>query len=213
MENASGFKGYESIFAKRFRELMETPPKTSQAELAKHTGWTRQAISQYRDGTILPNVERLHIICSYFDVPSDYLLGLTDSKSKDVTDQYIQDTLGLSKEAIESVKKVYRKRFRYDVESPPHYIDFVNYLLANPKFMERYPEQMNTYFNNRYDDSETQTSDDTKVSKYWVINIYEELVEGCYNDFIKLFHANKKGKRKPAKKSEKTISKIENTED
>ena len=62
MNNAKEFNGYKGVFATRLREKMDST-KTTQETLAKQTGLTRQTISQYMDGSVLPNAEKIHKIC------------------------------------------------------------------------------------------------------------------------------------------------------
>lgn len=68
----------KKIIAKRIKKLM-AETKTKQHELSEESGITRQTISQYVNGNIIPNAERVFYIAKYFNVSSDYLLGLTDS--------------------------------------------------------------------------------------------------------------------------------------
>ena len=53
---------------------------TTQQQLAKFLNVTRQAVSLYLNGAVLPPVEKLVEIANYFMVTTDYLLGLTDEK-------------------------------------------------------------------------------------------------------------------------------------
>ena len=78
MENS--FSGQDSIFARRLRGLMEEN-RTTQKELAEVVGTTRQAISQYMDGSVQPNIEKLCKIASYYGCVSDYLLGMCDFRN------------------------------------------------------------------------------------------------------------------------------------
>ena len=75
---------YNTVFAKRLRELIESTG-VSQAELANSVSVTRQAINSYTLGNTVPNSDVLTDIAKYFDVSSDYLLGLIDIKSNDIT--------------------------------------------------------------------------------------------------------------------------------
>ena len=68
------------LFATRLTKLMAgdvNRPRTTQKELAEATGITRQTISQYQQGDIIPNSEKLFYISNYFNVSADYLLGIT----------------------------------------------------------------------------------------------------------------------------------------
>lgn len=100
---ASNFKGYDNIFSVRLRELVNKT-KTTQQQLAEETNCSRQAISQYLDGSNAPNVEKLSNIAQFFNVSTDYLLGLTDIQSPDVDVKAICKDVGLSEEAYLCLK-------------------------------------------------------------------------------------------------------------
>ena len=90
---------YNTVFAKRLRELIESTG-VSQAELANSVGVTRQAINSYTLGNTVPNSDVLTDIAKYFDVSSDYLLGLIDIKSNDTTIKSICEETGLSDKSV-----------------------------------------------------------------------------------------------------------------
>lgn len=101
----SNFKGRDGIFAKRLRELIKTKG-IKHGDLAdkKVLNVSRQAVGQYCNGTALPPVGKIVILARYFDVSSDYLLGLTDAKTTKNTDlRAIVDYTGLSEECIKEI--------------------------------------------------------------------------------------------------------------
>lgn len=67
-------------FAKRFRELVDSN-ETTMTELAKAAGTTRQGISRYYNGHFFPSVRVLIAIAKYYNVSTDYLVGLTNYKN------------------------------------------------------------------------------------------------------------------------------------
>lgn len=93
-------KGYNGIFAERFRNLMYDT-KTKQAELAGELGVTRQAISTYMDGSASPNLEKFKKICEIFKVSSDYMLGLSNSNSLVTEERNCSDMTGLNTNSIQ----------------------------------------------------------------------------------------------------------------
>lgn len=102
------FKGYDSIFAKRLRSLIDEKGTTIQAvaeNISDMSGTkiTRQAVSQYADGTTMPNAERIYYIAQYFGVSADYLLGLSDVQSTNKGIQYICDCTGLSEKSVKNL--------------------------------------------------------------------------------------------------------------
>ena len=77
--------GYESFFPCALRALMENKDnisplkrKVTQAELARHLGITRQAVSAYTLGTSVPDMLKLKAIADFFKVSYGYLLGATN---------------------------------------------------------------------------------------------------------------------------------------
>ena len=130
MDNDKKFVDYDSVFATRLRALMESN-KTTQKELAEIVGTTRQAISQYADGSVQPNVEKLYKMASYFKVSSDWLIGMNDIKSPDLDSIGVHEITGLSDGAIEILRA-----FRDDDTKKP-IIPTLNFLLEQEA---EYPE-------------------------------------------------------------------------
>ncbi len=80
------FKGKDNPFATQLRNLMKRNilrKKTTQEELAKATGISRQNIAQYMEGSSLPNVEKIYYIAKYFNVSADYLIFGIETKETD----------------------------------------------------------------------------------------------------------------------------------
>lgn len=82
--------GYNSRFPKILRALMSNENDVSplgrsvtQAELARHLGVTRQAVSAYTLGASLPDMLKFKEIADYFNVSYAYLLGTTPLKNED----------------------------------------------------------------------------------------------------------------------------------
>lgn len=64
-------------FAARLTELLYEN-KISKRELAKKIGVSATSISDWSTGKIQPTVENVYLICEYFHVSADYMLGLKD---------------------------------------------------------------------------------------------------------------------------------------
>lgn len=65
------------IFAKRFLEL-RLERKLSQDKLAKIFNVGQQTISKWENGICEPDYNTLVAVAKFFDVTTDYLLGLTN---------------------------------------------------------------------------------------------------------------------------------------
>ena len=66
---------YNEILPTRIRALIADGGAT-QNQIAKEIGVTRQSISQYCDGSTVPNADKLLKLAQYFNVSADYLLGM-----------------------------------------------------------------------------------------------------------------------------------------
>lgn len=76
-------------FNVRLRQLRQKN-KITQSDLADILGLKPTAISNYESKRNEPSFDKLITLCNYFDVSSDYLLGVSDtysSISKDVLDK------------------------------------------------------------------------------------------------------------------------------
>lgn len=86
-------------FATRLREL-RTGAEISQAALAKELGIVKSTLGLYETGDTVPDARTLCAIANYFEVSSDWLLGLSSVKERDADLQAICSTTGLSPEAV-----------------------------------------------------------------------------------------------------------------
>lgn len=108
-KKASKLKGYNNVFATRLRELMEVRDIT-QDVLAEKANCTRQSISQYMDGSSIPNVDKLLSIAEYFRVSIDYLLGLATEPTTDKDINFICEYTGLDEFSVRELHRLQRKK-------------------------------------------------------------------------------------------------------
>ena len=71
------FVGFMNKFAERLKEL-RTDKNLSQKMLARETGYSQAAIARWEANLQIPNIEVAVKFANYFNVSSDYLLGLED---------------------------------------------------------------------------------------------------------------------------------------
>ena len=88
----------------------------SQQDLASALGIKRQTISLYTSGQSSPDIGRLKKIAEYFNVSSDWLLGLSEAKSRNEDIQQAMITTGLSEKAI-SILQAENKEFPGNLET------------------------------------------------------------------------------------------------
>lgn len=88
------------IFPDRFMTLCSTERKTLE-EWGHIFLVTRQTISNWQTGKSIPSIVELMRIMEYFHVSADYLLGLSDTATPDVSARAAIEYTGLSEAAVE----------------------------------------------------------------------------------------------------------------
>ena len=92
---------YNEPFPSRLRKLLDDRGVTITA-LSKELKISRQAVSQYTDGSAQPNIEKLRAIAAFFDVSADYLVGLSDYEKKSTAELTAAD-MGIMDEAAQQL--------------------------------------------------------------------------------------------------------------
>ena len=96
---------YNATFPTNLRKLIE-PKDVTITALAHELKVSRQAVSQYQDGSTQPNLQKLAEIAKYFGVSVDWLLGLTDMRTPNMDVRAIANYTHLSDKAIERLNSL-----------------------------------------------------------------------------------------------------------
>lgn len=72
------------MFSERIK-MLRTSMSLNQVEFAKKLGVTKQSVSNWENSNIQPSIDMLVKIATTFSVSSDFLLGLDDKQTLDVT--------------------------------------------------------------------------------------------------------------------------------
>lgn len=110
----------KEIFPTRLRDLMSREPKTSQLTLAEYLGITRQAVSNYMTGQSSPDWKTLAKIATFFQVSADYLLGLSQTQSTNMTLQAACEYTKLTEETIIAI----RNASNFEVNAFATFLDY-----------------------------------------------------------------------------------------
>ena len=78
-------------FGSRLKEL-RIERNSSQKEVAEDIGISITAISQYESNSRFPNEDILKRLCLYYNISSDYLLELTDTRCSIPNNDYVKYT-------------------------------------------------------------------------------------------------------------------------
>lgn len=113
-------------FPQKLKKLREEANLT-QTQLADKILVSRGAISFYENGDRIPDIEVLARIANEFHVSTDWLLGLSETRSTDAQMRQVCDFTGLSENAI----KWLRYFSKSESEADAMVIDFLNGLICD----------------------------------------------------------------------------------
>lgn len=116
-----------AAFPLRLRELM-AEHGTKQEQLAQHLGIRRQTLSLYVNGQSRADWTQVVKIAQYYNVPADWLLGLSDVKSQNVTAKAVERLTGLSEQALASLTSE---------KQNTSYIRGLNFLIEEKTMLQR----------------------------------------------------------------------------
>lgn len=121
-------------FSSRFLQLCAQEEKAlSQWGAIFHT--TRQTISNWQTGESVPDIIKLMDIAQYFGVSTDYLLGLSDTKSPNASAKAAVEYTGLSEDAVERLH-IGLDHFICDGEARAENLHTASKLIASREFSE-----------------------------------------------------------------------------
>jgi len=117
-------------FAQRLSELMEERG-VSQAQVGEAIGAQRQTVSLYKLGQSKPDIESLAKIARFFEVTSDYLIGLSEDNIPDLEARAIVDKTGLSKQALDVLLELKEDALLYSF----NLWEAISFILTHSEFM------------------------------------------------------------------------------
>lgn len=149
--------------AKRLTELVQNDidaNKLNRTRVAKNIGVERSALAKYMSDDIEIGVNALTKIAKYYNVPTDYLLGLTDVKSTNQNEKSICEKTGLSEEALSTITTMCHDdsavewKYLLELENTifPHYFDkftgkiAFNEIMSDSILWRRIVEYLKKYF-------------------------------------------------------------------
>ena len=137
-------------YINRLKELLENDIRKD-IEVARDIGISRSSLSKYKSGTTMPDLEILVRLAQTFNVTTDYLLGVTDIKTPDISERFICKETGFTPAAFENYKRIckndkeillhFRVLYDYAEHKRPaqHWIRIknpINRIIANADFLE-----------------------------------------------------------------------------
>lgn len=109
-------------FAQRLTDQLE---KRLLTKVAEETEVAQGSLSDYRSGKTEPRVTALARLAGYFDVSTDYLLGMTHTATRDQSEREWREKVGLSDKAVGILEKG-----KNDPERPL-YSEIISYLFES----------------------------------------------------------------------------------
>ena len=98
-------KFYDDALNQRLRELMDTREVRTE-DFANAVGISSSAVRMWHTGYARPDLEKIPAICKFFDVSSDYLLGLSSVESVDIETRDMCEKTGLNQGALLNLLRI-----------------------------------------------------------------------------------------------------------
>lgn len=178
---------YFKSFPTALRNLIDDHGITRQT-LADQLGKSRQAISYYCDGSSSPDWETLVEIAKFFSVSTDYLLGLTDVKSPNISIQVVCSSTGLSERAVH-----YLQTLQATSTLPPrsNRLRLLSALLEEKQFdyllalLERYVDLMQMEPSLSFSQSSEYAFYSTELKKHgFAVSVPDEQAQALFSERI-----------------------------
>ncbi len=168
---------YNATFPTRLRELL-APKGVTITALADKLEISRQAVSQYQDGSTQPNLQSLAEIAKYFGVSTDWLLGLTDMRTPNMDVRAIANYTHLSDKAIELLNSLTA------IEGGEMYLIMLSTMIESPELyrligqIRYYVDRLAEYEATSKDDPAAFDAAEYKITseRYGVIYSFEKLL-------------------------------------
>lgn len=118
-------KEAKAIITERIGKLLDEK-NVKQKELAKILGITDNTVSYYVSGKRTPNIDQIIKIANYFNISTDYLLGLTPVETNNVDLKKICEYTGLTEKSVERLRQ-----FENGIYSAFKVTQFINSFIEN----------------------------------------------------------------------------------
>lgn len=90
-------------FPKRLRQLISEDGRVLEV-IAADVQVSKTNLSDWQTGKTMPRADSLRLLAKYFNVTTDYLLGLTDAQTVDTDLRAVADYTGLSEKAVQKLR-------------------------------------------------------------------------------------------------------------
>ena len=121
---------FKDVFKERINELCRDQG-TSASAMAKKAGISAGSMNYYLSGERRPDATALHKICIAFNVSADWLLGISDIRTKDIDFRNACNTLGLSEKAAKTLLREQGEELNHLLECSEEDWDIIHYYLSN----------------------------------------------------------------------------------
>ena len=154
-------------FSTRLR-LVREKSGLSQSELADKLGVSRGSISYYENADRVADIEFLYRLRQYFDLETDYLLGISDNAF--LENQELGAKTGLSDKAIHKISNG-------DIDKV-----FFNYLVEHDRF-DNFMALLADYAAGCYEAQDTKSIDDMDYVTFLATQVLLEIITGISKEF------------------------------
>ena len=120
-------KEIDKTFSERLSKLLKDKKEQGiiQDDVAKSIGVSRQALGKWANGETVPDILDLKSLAMYFNVSTDYLLGLSELANGDVSFTQASKLTNISEKSLLKLSEIYRDDL---------FADDADYFIQNVRF-------------------------------------------------------------------------------
>lgn len=183
----------KKVLSERIEDLRKGDGKkkytltTLSNDIEKKTGVSisHTQLGKYENADLMerPNINYLLAIANFYNVSIDYLLGKTNSKNRNYTEQMTSNKFGLSDLAMKKLS-VLKNNLNNENEFKLH---LINSIIENDTFITNLSENLISFY--KANDNKNNIEDKLKkdygistldISKYNLTKIFEQFIEQMY---------------------------------
>ena len=145
-------KFYDDILNCRLRELMDGREAKTE-ELANAVGIGSTGVRMWYTGYARPDLDKIAIICKFYGVSADWLLGLSEAQSMDMGSRDISEKTGLSDRALLNLfryaeyQNSNKQPNSHETATAAERLWFINNLIEDEETLNTLADNANLYVN------------------------------------------------------------------
>lgn len=159
---------------------------SKQIEFKTGVSISPQQLGKYENADLQQriNINNLMAIANFYDVSLDFLLGKTNSKRRNYTDQMTSNKFGLSDKSMKQLSLIANNK---SLNNNEFKLMLINYIIENNNFLVRLTENMLDFYkaSDYKSNRDKQKEKEFKMFKYELHETFTKFLDNSYEELWK----------------------------